>query len=60
MLVLMVSATLTRYFGKGPLYPADGFEVNQCKDTWWTNLLYINNFAKTDAPVTSGSSDLYK
>ena len=44
MIVLMISATLTKYMGQGPLYPKDGFEIDQCKDTWWTNLLYINNF----------------
>jgi hypothetical protein len=48
MLVLMVSATLTKYLGKGPLYPKDGFEVDYCRTTWWTNLLYLNNFINCD------------
>ena len=39
MILLMFLTILTRYLGKGPVYPADGFEINMCKDTWWTNLL---------------------
>lgn len=44
MIILMISANLSRYFGDGPFFPKDGFEYNMCKDKWWTNLLYINNF----------------
>ena len=29
----------------------DGFELNQCKGTWWTNLLYINNIVKNNEIV---------
>ncbi|CAF0932692.1 unnamed protein product [Brachionus calyciflorus] len=50
MLVLMVSALLSKYLGKGPMYPKDGFEINKCQNSWWTNLLYINNLVKTDEP----------
>ncbi|XP_033764117.1 LOW QUALITY PROTEIN: nose resistant to fluoxetine protein 6-like [Pecten maximus] len=50
MLVLMVSATLTRYMGGdgGPNWVKNGIERDFCKETWWTNLLYINNIVKTD------------
>lgn len=51
MLVLMVSATLTKYMGSGPNYPKEGFEINSCKTTWWTNLLYVNNLVETDKSV---------
>lgn len=44
----MISATLTGYLGNGPFYPYDGFEMNKCRDTWWTNLLYINNLVNVD------------
>ncbi|XP_060075442.1 nose resistant to fluoxetine protein 6-like [Ylistrum balloti] len=44
MLVLMVNACLSRYWGDGPFWPKDGFERNYCEDSWWKNLLYINNF----------------
>lgn len=48
MIALMISACLTRYLGDGPLYPEGGFEMNYCTDTWWTNLLYVNNLVNTD------------
>ncbi|XP_056011040.1 nose resistant to fluoxetine protein 6-like [Ostrea edulis] len=48
MIVLMISACLGRYFGDGPVWPKDGFERNFCKDTWWRNLLYINNLFNDD------------
>ena len=44
MIVLMFSAVLSRYLGNGPFFPNDGFEMDSCRNTWWTNLLYINNF----------------
>ncbi|XP_062566687.1 nose resistant to fluoxetine protein 6-like [Saccostrea cucullata] len=43
MIMIMISACLSRYFGDGPLWPKNGFEPDFCKDTWWRNLLYINN-----------------
>lgn len=53
MILLMISALLTRSFGNGPFYPADGFELNMCKDTWWTNVLYINNIVDINRMVTA-------
>ena len=44
MLVMFFSISLTRYLGVGPMFPKDGLEPNFCRDVWWTNLLYINNF----------------
>ena len=51
-IVLMTEAVLTRYFGRGPFFPQDGFEINQCKDSWWTNLLYLNNLVRADLVVS--------
>ncbi|XP_050398153.1 nose resistant to fluoxetine protein 6 [Patella vulgata] len=48
MMVLMIDVCLLRYIGDGPLWPQKGFELNECRDTWWTNLLYINNLVKND------------
>nr|XP_022323723.1 nose resistant to fluoxetine protein 6-like [Crassostrea virginica] len=48
MLVLMTEATLSPYFADGPIYPPNGFEVDYCEDSWWRNLLYINNLVDTD------------
>lgn len=47
MLVVMVSMNLTAYFGRGPFFPSThGFESVGCSNSWWTDLLYVNNFVK--------------
>ncbi|XP_021359994.1 nose resistant to fluoxetine protein 6-like [Mizuhopecten yessoensis] len=46
MLVLFLDVSLFRYLGDGPFWSKTGVEQNFCKDTWWTNLLYINNVYK--------------
>ena len=51
MLALFLSVSLTRYLGKGPFYPNEGFESQQCRTRWWTNLLYINNVYNADDNV---------
>lgn len=44
MLVLLFATCLTQYLGNGPEYPTkEGFNPD-CRETWWRNLLYINNF----------------
>ncbi|KAL3870228.1 hypothetical protein ACJMK2_038305 [Sinanodonta woodiana] len=48
MLLMMVYIPTSKYWSDGPFWPKDGFEVDYCKDSWWTNLLYINNFVNTD------------
>ncbi|CAC5380350.1 unnamed protein product [Mytilus coruscus] len=44
MLIMMVQICISKYLGSGPMWTTDGFEKKYCKDTWWWNLLYINNF----------------
>ena len=51
MLVIMISTCLVRYFGNGPFFPFDGFEAKNCMESWWANMLYINNFVKLDHMV---------
>ncbi|EDQ85299.1 uncharacterized protein MONBRDRAFT_38918 [Monosiga brevicollis MX1] len=41
-------ATLYKYMGKGPLWYRFLEELDNCKDNWWTHLVYINNFVPTD------------
>ncbi|XP_076440369.1 nose resistant to fluoxetine protein 6-like [Babylonia areolata] len=53
--VMMMLITLFRYFGKGPIWPQGGTEINYCEDTWWTNLLYINNFVRVKEMCISWS-----
>ncbi|KAL4219628.1 hypothetical protein ACF0H5_022200 [Mactra antiquata] len=43
MLVLMFYVPLIKYWGEGPLWPQQGVDIDECKDTWWRNLLYVNN-----------------
>jgi hypothetical protein len=45
----MITGTLTKYFGSGPLYKEYFNGDFRCPDTWWYNLLYVNNiFFNTD------------
>jgi len=44
MFVLFLTWAFTKYTGNGPLW-YQGDSVNmQCKDYWWTNLVFLNNF----------------
>ena len=44
-LLLLIYITLSPYLGQGgPIYPIDGIESPSCRQYWWRNLLYINNF----------------
>ena len=51
MLVIMVFATLVKYIGSGPLWNSIDGIYDNCKENWWTNLLYVNNFVHTDKLV---------
>jgi len=52
MLFLMTYVPLAKYLANGPFYPqSTGFDVDECRDTWWTNLLYVNNLVKSDKMV---------
>ncbi|XP_052090752.1 nose resistant to fluoxetine protein 6-like [Mytilus californianus] len=53
MLIMMVQICISKYLGSGPMWLTNGFEKKYCKDTWWWNLLYINNF-KTAAEECFG------
>lgn len=48
---ILISANLSPYFGLGPLYPQDGFEYERCQNSWYWNILYINNLVKTKTMV---------
>lgn len=44
MLVMLVYVPLLQYWGDGPFWPIHGSEIDYCRNSWWYNLLYINNF----------------
>ena len=50
MLILMTYVSLYPYTGSGPMWKKDGMEVNYCKNSWWYNFLYINNFVSITDP----------
>jgi len=49
----MTNVCLSKYYGQGPFYPKDGFEIEACRETWWTNLLFLNNFIGVGKEVTN-------
>lgn len=51
MFVLMFNATWLVRLQNGPLWlHAVGAEQQHCRDSWWTNVLYINNVMRIDKP----------
>jgi hypothetical protein len=51
MLVLGVYVVLLQYWGDGPLWSETGMDVDYCRNTWWKNILYVNNLV--DEPMVS-------
>lgn len=51
-LVILFYASVFYKTGSGPLWDSFiGVERDACRDYWWTNLLYINNYVPTDTLV---------
>ena len=44
-IIIFLHATLLKWFATGPQSQLVDSYVKQCQKGWWTNLLYINNFA---------------
>ncbi|KAL4219415.1 hypothetical protein ACF0H5_021995 [Mactra antiquata] len=44
MLFLMLYVPTMKYWSNGPFWPQGGFDINECEDSWYLNLLYIGNF----------------
>lgn len=47
-MILLIYATLLKYIGHGPLWPNVVETSENCRESWWTNILYINNLVKVD------------
>ncbi|KAL3870701.1 hypothetical protein ACJMK2_038745 [Sinanodonta woodiana] len=49
MLFLFFYSILFPYLDNGPFWFYSSFkDWDMCKESWWTNLLYVNNLVKTD------------
>uniref|UniRef100_A0A7E4V816 NRF domain-containing protein n=1 Tax=Panagrellus redivivus TaxID=6233 RepID=A0A7E4V816_PANRE len=46
LLLMILIVTLSTYISDGPFWRP--LERNNCKNSWWVNLLYLNNFFKQD------------
>lgn len=50
--IIFFFATLQYKMGSGPLWEAFiGTDKKNCQQTWWLNLLYLNNYIATDKTV---------
>ncbi|KAJ3617101.1 hypothetical protein MTP99_009098 [Tenebrio molitor] len=49
MVVIFFYCTLMSRIGDGPLWDSKiKLEQERCQKSWWTNLLYVNNYVKTE------------
>lgn len=49
LFIILVTATIYRRFRIGPLHDRIvGVESQNCQHNWWINLLFLNNYLKTD------------
>nr|XP_018896535.1 PREDICTED: nose resistant to fluoxetine protein 6-like isoform X1 [Bemisia tabaci] len=47
--VILLNLSILPKLGEGPLWPSMvGKEVSRCSKTWWTNMLYINNYVQAN------------
>ena len=54
MLIMMVYAVLMKYWSSGPQWPQEQDAYSTyCNESWWTNLLYVNNLVKVKKMVSS-------
>lgn len=52
--VLGFYCTLFVKMGSGPLWAEKvGKEAERCHQSWWTNILYINNYVNVDKLVSN-------
>lgn len=53
ILVMVVYGWCLPYLGDGPLWDKRvGLEARRCRDNWWVNLLFINNYVRANNQVS--------
>ncbi|KAF5301327.1 hypothetical protein FQA39_LY10725 [Lamprigera yunnana] len=51
VVIIALNATWIRHLSRGPLwYERVGVEYENCRENWWANLLYINNYYSVEKP----------
>lgn len=54
-IVIAFYCTMFLKIGTGPLWDEKvGAEVERCRESWWTNVLYINNYVEPQKLVSFG------
>ncbi|CAG9536777.1 unnamed protein product [Cercopithifilaria johnstoni] len=52
LMIMVLDITLLTHFSDGPFWRP--IEANYCRKSWWTNLIYMNNFLLQDVEVCMG------
>ncbi|KAM3719125.1 Nose resistant to fluoxetine protein [Dirofilaria immitis] len=52
LMIMVLDVTLLTHFSDGPFWRP--IESNYCRKSWWTNLIYMNNFLLQDVEVCMG------
>jgi len=52
MLVVFFYAYVIEHMGSGPIWEQKvGREARRCRENWWTNLFYVNNYINNEEMV---------
>lgn len=49
--IVLLNATLTRFIGEGPLWGSIDMDTNNCRNYWWSTLLYVQNYVSPEEMV---------
>lgn len=55
-MTLLCYVTFLPYLNDGPFASSVTREISRCEDNWWSTLLFVNNFADSDNPVSESVS----
>lgn len=54
---MILDVTLFTYISDGPFWRS--IEPNYCRKSWWTNLIYMNNFLLQDTEIVIFSKKFF-